>query len=154
MKKAITIIVLLLLAVDCSSIDHSRRTVTVCKSNVSFLNFGSFTHTMIAQDDEVLSMDVVGILKYDSIAERDLAFTKYQENESEFNENIGISISNEIYEDTSIIQTYTYDLELAQREEIIINSISLNRSKDGKKYVSRDMMVKQRESTNFTCYTE
>ncbi|WZU00277.1 hypothetical protein MGH68_11790 [Erysipelothrix sp. D19-032] len=83
-----------------------------------------------------------------------MAFTKYQENESEFNENIGISISNEIYEDTSIIQTYTYDLELAQREEIIINKISLNRSKDGKKYVSRDMMVKQRESTNFTCYTE
>ncbi|CAM3573853.1 hypothetical protein [Erysipelothrix anatis] len=112
MKRVTVISILLLLVVGCASNNDSLRTVTVCKSNYSFSNYSSFTHTIIAQGDEIQKMDAVGILNFDSMEDRDSAFKMYKESESEFNENNGIRVSNEIYEDTSIVQNYEYDLEL------------------------------------------
>lgn len=99
-------------------------------------------------------MDAVGILNFDSMEDRDSAFKMYKESESEFNENNGIRVSNEIYEDTSIVQNYEYDLELVRDENLITGSINPNKNINRGTYLSRDMMIKQIESTDFTCNTE
>lgn len=154
MKRLTVISTLLLLAVGCASHNDSERTVTVCKNNVSFSNYTSFTHTIIAQGDEVLDMYAIGVLTFDSTEDRDSAFKEHKESEAEFNENNGIRISNEIYEDTSIVQNYEYDLELVKDESLIMRSISPNKNINQGTYLSRDMMIKQIESTDFTCNTE
>lgn len=154
MKRVTVISILLLLVVGCASNNNSLRTVTVCKNNYSFSNYSSFTHTIIAQGDEIQKMDAVGILNFDSMEDRDSAFKMYKESESEFNENNGIRVSNEIYEDTSIVQNYEYDLELVRDENLITGSINPNKNINRGTYLSRDMMIKQIESTDFTCNTE